>query len=289
MVSLGDSNYQFFVSSGMMGFNGRGATIAHRIIYDSLKLLNLYDSDLFAIVTKTITRHPWQGPKKIKPIKNGWLNNYGLDNAGLVQFIEKNKEEIGKSKNLVLSLACKEKGQLRAIIIELEAHFPDILAFEYNASCPNDIPIGAKETIKRCESIKSLTDTPFIVKIGYASNHYMEIAKQTEGIVQAISINSVPSPAGGAISGKPAQGINWDILKKLADSVSTPIIAPSMWNYEDIEKVFKMGARAVSFGSISMIHPSRPWGPILPTLWARRYNKEQKRKDWYLKACARSK
>jgi len=288
MVSLGDSNYQFFISSGMMGFDGRGVTIAHRIIYNLLKLTNLYDPNLFAITTKTITRYPRKGPKKIKPIKNGWWNNYGLDNAGLVQFIKKHKEIIGKSKNLILSLACKEKEQLRAMIIELEAYFSNILALEYNASCPNDEPIGAKETIRRCESIKSLTDTPLIVKVGYASNHYMEIAKQTEGMVQAISINSVPSPAGGAISGKLAQEINWDIVKRLADSVSTPIIAPSVWNYEDIEKVFKLGARAVSFGSVSMIHPLRPWGPILPTLWSKRHKKEQDRKDWEMKACARS-
>ncbi|MFA4890079.1 MAG: hypothetical protein WC587_00370 [Candidatus Paceibacterota bacterium] len=288
MITLGDKNYQFFLSSGMMGFDGRGATIAHRILYDLLKLLNLYDPNLFAIVTKTITRYPRKGPKKIRPIKNGWWNNFGLDNTGLLQFISKYQKKIYKDKNLILSIAGKEKEQLRVMLIELESRLPNILAFEYNASCPNDIIIGEEETIRNCETIRSLVNTPLIVKVGHANSHYMKIAKKTEGLVQAISINSVPALIGGARSGKTAQEINWRILKELADTVSTPIIAPSIWEYEDIGKTLAMGARAISFGSVSMIHPKRPWGPVLPTLWARRYSKEQNRKDWEMKACARS-
>lgn len=292
MISFSNGRqYTYFISSGMMGFSGGGATIAHRILYDLLKLLNLYDPDLFAVVTKTITRYPQRGPKKVKPIKNGVWNNFGLDNPGLALFISKYQERIRENKNLILSVACKGKEQLRVMLIELESRLPDILAYEYNVSCPNDIRIGAKETIRNCEAIKSLVDTPLIVKIGHASNHYMEIAKKTEGLVQAISINSVsvPMPRGGAMSGKVAQEINWQILKKLTDTVSTPVIAPSLWHYKDIEKVFQMGAKAVSFGSISMIHPQRVWGPILPTLWAKRHKKEQEEKDEYLKSCARFK
>lgn len=129
---------------------------------------------------------------------------------------------------------------------------------------------------------------PLILKIG-ASGYCLTNIKMTEGIIEAIDINSVPFHDRGAISGKRAQEVNWRILKELVDNISTPVIAPSIWHYEDIEKVFKIGAKAVSFGSCSMIHPLRPWGPILPTLWTKKYKKETEEKDNYLKSHARFK
>ena len=86
---------------------------------------------------------------------------------------------------------------------------------------------------------------------------------QEEGIVEAIAINSVPwtyafpdkrSPlarfGGGGVSGKIAQKWTWQLLEEIVRSSSIPVIGPSPWVYDDIQKLFDLGAKAVSFGSV---------------------------------------
>jgi len=90
-------------------------------------------------------------------------------------------------------------------------------------------------------------------------------------MIEAFSINAVPwnlvfpnceSPlakyGGGAVSGKIAQPFIWPFAEKLIGITSRPIIGPSVWDFEDIEKLRDMGAKAVSFGSIFLCHPARP-------------------------------
>jgi dihydroorotate dehydrogenase (NAD+) catalytic subunit len=281
--------YKYFIASGMMGFDGKGPTIAHKILFSFLSKAGLYDPSLFAITAKTITINSIRGPQKIRPQKDGWFNNYGLDNPGLNVFIEKYGGKIKEKNNLIISFAGKTKEQIQMLLITLLSEFPDILAFEFNVSCPNYIQIGTKEAIKICEHVKKNFDIDLLLKIGQGSNNYKMIAKETEGMVKALRINSVPLLEGGAVSGKEAQPTNWQIMEELISVSKTPVIAPSIWEYKDIEKAFKKGASGIDFGSVQMIHPQRPWAPILPTLWAKRYEKEQDKKDWYLKSCARTK
>lgn len=214
----------FLLASGMMGFDARGPTFAHRILYSILKRLGLIDLDL----------------------------------------------KIRKQNNIVISITGEKRAELYPIMTELMWSFPNLLAVEYNISCSNVKHIDAQTAIKMCNFLTNAFDIPVILKIGKTNNNYKEIIKKTEGLIKAISINSVPVEGGGAISGKVAQEINWRIIKELKDITSTPIIGCSVWNYEDIEKLFNIGAKAVSFGSISMVHPKRPWGPILPTRYVRK-------------------
>jgi len=57
------------------------------------------------------------------------------------------------------------------------------------------------------------------------------------------------------------------LAKKLIEITNVPVIGPSVWDFEDIEKLREMGAKAVSFGSVFMCHPWRP------TLYVRRDKK----------------
>ena len=284
--------YTYFISSGMLGFDGEGATVVHKIIRKILLKAKIYDPTLVAETTKTITFHPIDGPKKIKPIRGGWWNDYGLDNPGLNNFIMYYGKKIKWKENLIISIAGKDRDEMRVIVRAITARFPNLLALEYNASCPNcsTTRVGANEVIKRCELIKETSPrTDVIVKVGAKSNNYAIITKGTKGLVKAFRINSVPVEGGGAISGKLAQEVNWRILNELLEASSTPVIAPSIWDYEDMKKVLKMGAAGIDFGSVSMIHHLRPWGPAIPYLWAKKHKGEQDRKDWEMKACARSK
>ncbi|MEK7575537.1 MAG: hypothetical protein AAB491_00410 [Patescibacteria group bacterium] len=293
MITLSNGKQiEFLMASGMMGFDGEGPTFFHRILYRNLKKFNLFDPDLFSIVTKTFTFLPIKGSKLVRPIKNGWWNKYGLDNSGIEGFY-KIIEILSRKNNIIISLSCngiKCIENLKNFLRVIKKNLLNIVAVEVNTSCSNiDFKkFGDPDFVQNlCFELKTY-GFPLILKVG-AGGSYFGNTKMTEGIVEAIDINSVPAPGEGAISGKAAQETNWKIMRALIENISTPVIAPSIWHYEDIEKVFKIGAKAISFGSCSMIHPLRSWGPILPTLWVRRYNKETEEKDKYLKSHARFK
>ncbi len=266
----------FLIASGMMGFDGRGPTFAHRIMYDLLKLIGLYDPTLFATITKTVTMLPITGPKKIRPFRNGWWNNWGLDNPGINYFLRNNGQGIQKirdSDNIIISITGRTLAELQVIVDKLNILTPDITAIELNVSCPRYILEDADIVIDMCHFLADISKFPILLKIG-KKNNYIKIAKKTEKVIAALDINSVPTVdqwGTGAVSGEFAQFVNWRILQKLVDETSTPVIGPSIWHYEDIKRLFEMGASAISFGSISMIHPYRPWGPILPTKYVKKY------------------
>lgn len=289
MIWFKNKGYKFFIASGMLGFDGNGPTTFHRMIYDVLGFLNLYEQCLFARVLKTFTFRKTTGKKTIVPKRNGWYNNFGLDNPGRIEFFRNFAPRIKEEENVIFSIAGENKLELKALISRSLECFPKLLAIEYNVSCPNleyhKLP-GIKEISKNCEMIVNAFDIPLLLKIGYINEQYEEIAKSVEGVVAAIDINSIPCPTGGALSGKISQEINWLILKNLVKITKVPIVAPSIWHYKDIDHVLNLGASAVSFGSVSLPHPMRPWAPALPTLWARRWKKEEKKKDHYLSRSA---
>jgi len=280
-----------------MGFDGRGATDVHKILYHILEKIGLYDPSLFAITTKTITFNPIVGLKEIRPLKNGWWNDYGLDNPGFNRFLLDYGREIKKQKNIIVSIAGRKRYDLRIMSDAILSKFDNndniiVIGIEYNISCPNreDTHVGANEAIRNTEFLrKNMNDgVALILEVGKGCNNYKMIAKETEGMVKAIRINSIPASNGGALSGKIIQSENWQIMEELINASRTPIIAPSIWDYEDIDKVLSKGARGVDFGSVQMVHPRRLHAPILPTMWARRYEKEQKQRDTYLKSAARA-
>lgn len=276
----------FLMASGMMGFDGKGATIAHRTMYKTMKFFGLYDPSLFTIITKTVTLRHVKGSKKIRPLRNGWWNNWGLDNPGLFSFLEKYAPLLKKKDNIILSIMPVTLAQACVMAKSINDLLPNIFAVELNVSCPNieNIENGfQKDTgliIDLCHQLNSLLKAPLLLKIG-CKNDYLKIAEKTEKVIEALDINSVPTVdqlGAGAISGEFAQFVNWRILQKLVDETSTPVIGPSIWHYEDIKRLFEMGASAISFGSISMIHPRRPWSPLLSTAYVRKYKDTKKEK-----------
>ncbi|MBU1160120.1 hypothetical protein KKD04_02990 [Patescibacteria group bacterium] len=264
---------QFLLSSGMMGFNGDGPTKFHKIIYYFLEGFGLFQPNLFSIVLKTISLEKISGPRKIRPIDHGWWNNYGLGNPGLYSFLDRYAAKIKEKNNLIISIFVRNTEQLKVFIENISFHFPNILAVELNISCSNfkeekfDDPNFVEELVSFWNYMAPTI--PLILKVG-EQNDCIRIAKITEGMIDALDINSIARDS-GAHSGEVAQITNWQILKSMAENTSTPIIGPSVWHYRDIEKLFDLGAKAISFGSISMIHPKRPWGPILPNLYVRKF------------------
>lgn len=145
----------------------------------------------------------------------------------------------------------------------------EIKGIEFNGSCPNTDPKDAETVIRTCYAMKNVSEHPLLLKLGYAQP-YIQIAKAIEGVVEAIDINSVPwdvvypggkSPlakyGGGGVSGKIAQPFTWKMIAELARGTKTPIIGSSVWEYEDIDRVYELGASAIHFGTI-FFHPLKP-------------------------------
>lgn len=275
MIRLSNGHeFEYMVGSGALAFNGKGWP--HEW---PLRWMRLIDPSLFTIVIKTLTYKPrrgnfrWWCPWRcIKLLPGGVVNAVGLTNKGIRWWCE----EIGilmdwRKISLVGSIFSDNTDYLIEMAYMLKGF--SLVALEINASCPNtgeNLMSNTEKIIKGCEEVKKVTSLPLILKLSVAHN-IREIVPPLKGIIEAISINSVPwnvifpnrvSPlahlGGGGVSGKIAQGKTWQLVKELADTTSIPVIGPGVWDYGDIERLRIIGAKAVSFGSIFLRHPCRP-------------------------------
>jgi len=265
-------------ASGALGYTGKGWWWEYPLCW-----VKLIDPTLFTIVTKTVTLKPQKGNhplRTVRFIKEGVVNALGLGNPGIEEIIKR----IENTKlNLVISIAGTTYELLEMIKILNNLNY--IKGIEINASCPNieeDItaPKFVKDTIENCYLISETSHHPLILKVSPAQP-YLEIAEAVENTeIEAFAINSVPwsvysndkSPlekfGGGGVSGKAAQPITWKVVKELSQVSSIPVIGPGVWEYEDIAKLLGLGAKAISFGSIFLVHP------LCPTQLVRRFQKE---------------
>ena len=149
----------------------------------------------------------------------------------------------------------------------------DLVGLEINASCPNaghDMMQNAEHVVRCCKAVKEESRFPIILKLS-VMHDIEKIVSGIEGVVEAISINSVSwaymfprkrSPlahlGGGGVSGKAAQPFTWNLLKQLVKITSIPVIGPSVWEFDDIQRLRAIGAKAISFGSIFLRYPWRP-------------------------------
>lgn len=278
---------EFFAASGSLGFDGRGWPWERWFLPKSR-----FDPSLFCAVLKTITLPPNRGNGwlKVRPIFGvdfrdkkprkrliGWANALGLPNPGYDAWEKKYAPRINFDNQVVLSLAgiaSTAEGRIKEICIMLEgSNKYDFTAIELNFSCSNkgeDPSKNAEEIIQTCSQARNHTARPLIAKLSVV-HPYRSLAKELEGLAEAISINSAPwgarflfkeSPlaeyGGGAVSGKVAQQMTWLMVQDLVRASLIPVIGSSVWDYEDIDELFALGAKAVSFGSVFIAYPRWP-------------------------------
>ena len=275
MITLSNGHsFEYMAASGALEFDGNGWPWEQ-----PLRWCGLLDPHLFTSVIKTLTRHPRRGNLKLyKPwtcvrlIKNGALNAVGLTNPGIEWWCKEIGPTIDSKKipliGSILSDDVSELGEMAEML-----NPSDLVGLEINASCPNtksDLLTHTQKVIDQVLRVKEKSRFPLILKLSVV--HDVEtITKELEGCVEAFSINSVPwstlypnskSPlaklGGGGVSGKAAQPLTWKLVKKLHALSSTPIIAPSIWSFEDIATARELGANAISFGSLFIRYPWRP-------------------------------
>ena len=259
--------------SGALGFDGKGWPWEK-----PLDWVGLLEPSLMTTVLKTITlQSNWTRWKdltsftRIRLLDGGTLNAMGLLNRGADWWCRKIGPKIDSSKAPVVGSILGEVWEL----VEMASMMNDfdLVADEINGSCPNihgDLLSNTRRIIESCEKVKAVSRHPIILKVSVV--HDVEtIARELEGVIEAISINSVPwdiifpgqeSPlahlGGGGVSGKIAQPFTWPMVQRLADLTPIPVIGPGVWDFEDICKLRALGAQAISFGSIFLRHPTRP-------------------------------
>jgi len=280
MITLSNGHFfRYMVASGALGFDGKGWPWEKPLVN-----LGLIRPELFTIVLKTLTREPrignlrmWKPWTCVQLIPGGSVNKIGLTNPGVEWWCK----EIGpwldfQKFNLVGSIFGTEE---ELVEMAQMLNLFDCVGLEVNPSCPNTghAMQTAPTIIKMVKAVKEASRHPIIVKVS-VDQDYLAIALGLAGIAEAISINSVPwktafpngerSPlwkleqkvggGGGGVSGRPAQKHNWPAVQALAEQGALPVIAPSVMEFDDLDRVRLLGASAVSFGAI---HLKTPWKP----------------------------
>ncbi len=285
MIELSNKHrFEYMVASGALAFDGEGW-----FWEKPLKWLGLLDPTLFTVVIKTLTFKPregnlrWYNPFRcIRLIRKGLrvegtLNSVGLTNKGYLWWCHEVGPNVSKKMSLVGSIFCEDPEEVLEMCLALNPF--DFVAIELNASCPNTesgVLENTEKIVDCCKKAKDYSRFPLILKLSVI--HDVErIIPEVEGIIEAVSINSVPwnivyphkkSPlahlGGGGVSGKVASPYTWDFVEMLAYKFSVPVIGPSVWDFKDIQGLRDLGAEAISFGSVFLPYPWRP------TLFVRR-------------------
>lgn len=274
MIKLSNGHaFEYMAASGALSFNGKGW-----LWEQPWRWIGLLDPTLFTSVTKTLTLRPkegnlrWYNPFQcLRLVNGGVVNAVGLSNPGVDWWCKKIGPSVKSTKIPLVASIFGEPEEL-AEIARILNNF-DLVGLEINASCPNTETCILQDTarvIASCKAVKTNSHLPLILKVSVTHDVSL-IVKEIENLVEAISINSVPwaivfpnrqspleSLGGGGVSGKAAQPFTWGLVHKLTKLTVVPIIAPSVWDFDDLGKVRGLGAKAVSFGSVFMCHPWRP-------------------------------
>jgi len=280
MIRLSNGHsFEYMSASGALGYDGLGWPWEQ-----PWRWVGLLNPTLFTSVTKTLTLRPtignlcWYNPfRSIRLIRGGVVNAVGLSNPGLEWWMQTIGHRVDSTRvPLIVSIQGTPE-ELSFMAVALNRF--DLVGLEINASCPNTGMIAWPETenvLTGLAAVKARTRFPVILKL--STRHDVQtIVPAVEAQIDAFSINSVPweqafpaeqSPlyklGGGGVSGRAAQPFTWDLVQKLVSLTTVPVIAPSIWEYDDLARVRQLGAQAVSFGSVFLRYPWRP------TLFVRR-------------------
>ncbi|MBI4238808.1 MAG: hypothetical protein HY696_10415 [Deltaproteobacteria bacterium] len=265
---------EYVAASGALAFDGRGWPWEW-----PLRWLGLLDPRCFTIVTKSLTRRPrvgnlrwWQPWRCVRLLPHGTVNAIGLTNPGIEWWCRTIGPRVAKFPyRLIGSIYPESPGECADMVAMLQPF--GLVAIEVNLSCPNTSTHGSAavpQAVEMLTAARSATPWPLIAKLS-VTHDYCAIARASEGLIDAMAINSVPwsvsfpdrpSPlatlGGGGVSGQAAQLHTWPMVEKLAAASHTPVIGPSVWEYADIAQLRARGASAISFGSIFLRYPWRP-------------------------------
>ncbi|MGE5280157.1 MAG: dihydroorotate dehydrogenase [Deltaproteobacteria bacterium] len=234
---------------------------------------------LGGVVTKTITREPWQGnaAPRLCETAAGMLNAIGLQNDGVERFLtEKAPCYKGFPTRLIVSVGGHARDEYARVIERLET-CPAIDAYELNISCPNiecadrliaQDPALTRETVA---CARRATKKPLIVKLSPNVRDIVEIALAAEEAgADAVSLintligmavdvarrRPVLANVTGGLSGPAVKPVALRMVWQVAQKVKVPVIGMGgILSARDALEFLIAGATAVAVGTASFVEP----------------------------------
>ena len=249
----------------------RPVMLASGILGISLDVFDrLYRSGAGAVVTKSLSKEPWEGypnPTIFSVGGGGWINAVGLSNPGAPNFAK--MIEPNQDVPIIVSLVGSIPEDFEFMIKQFENC--KVTAYELNLSCPHVAKVGLEvgddpELVKKIvTTVKKTTDVPIIAKVGLGTTHYLNtVGTAIESGIDAITaINTVRAMAidvetqrpilsnkFGGLSGTPIKQIALRCVYEISSKYDIPIIGcGGISTWEDAVEFFLAGASAIQLGS----------------------------------------
>ena len=262
-LSLGDVSFKnpVFVASGTFGYGT-----------ETNDLVNV--SQLGAIVTKSITKHPREGnpPPRIVETPSGMINSIGLANIGVDKYIEDMipiYENMGTQ--VITNIAGFSIDDYLYVLEKLESSGGNVCGYEINISCPNVdngrmvFAVDPNATKELTKTLRSATKKLLILKLSPNVSDIGEIAiAGVEGGADVLSaINTLfgmsIDPATwrpnvntniGGLSGPSIRPVGIASVFKISEAVDVPIVGiGGITSAKDVIEYLLAGASAVQVGT----------------------------------------
>ncbi len=266
-VKIGDISFKnpIIPASGTFGF---GKEISQ---YYDLSILG-------GIVSKGITRYPRKGnpPIRIAETASGMLNSVGLQNIGILRFIEEEMDAF-------TSYDCVSIVNIAGSSVEEYVEMTELLQntkcdiIELNLSCPNvkegcmAFGSSAKGIESVVASVRKVSRKPLWVKLTPNTTSIADTAKSAEN-AGADAVSLVNTFLGmaidlktrrpvlrnnyGGLSGPAIKPIALRMVNEVYRSVSIPVIGMGgIMNACDALEFIMAGASAVQIGTANLVNP----------------------------------
>lgn len=234
---------------------------------------------LGALIVKGISLEPREGnlPQRIMETPCGMLNSIGLENVGVLSFINDKLPFLKRFDLPVIVNIFGETIEEYMRVAETLSGAPGVHGLEVNISCPNvrrgGIAFGADPDMayEVTREIKSVTDLPVIVKLTPNVTDIAGIAAIVEeGGADAVSLintlmgmsvdieKRVPHLKNitGGLSGPAIKPVALRMVWEVANRISIPVIGVGgIMDAADAIEFLIAGAKAVQVGTANFINP----------------------------------
>jgi dihydroorotate dehydrogenase (NAD+) catalytic subunit len=231
----------------------------------------LYNADIGAIVSKSISNEPIKGydnPTAICLEGGSYLNAVGLTNPGAEAFSREIR--LNRFVPIIVSLVGSSCQDFPPIINKLDDL--NILGYEVNLSCPHVDKMGMEvgddlDMVTRVvKTVKSHTVKPVIVKVGLGNVGLLDLARTAYdaganaitaiNTIRAMCINiesglPVLSNRIGGLSGKSVKPIAIRCVYEISKNVGVPVLGcGGIFSWEDAVEFMLAGASAIQLSSV---------------------------------------
>ncbi len=270
-MNLNDKNYKLSVQLDKIHLRNP-TMLASGILGISQSIFErLYDENIGAVVTKSISVNPMKGYPNptIIPLGGGsYLNAVGLSNPGVAAF----SKELSENRNIPIMISLvgsseKEFSKMVKVFDSLK-----IIGYEINLSCPHVSKMGMElgddpEAVNKIvRAVRINTNKPISVKVGVGSIDVVELARvaieaganiiTAINTLRAMSIDietmmPVLSNLIGGLSGNAIKPIGIRCVYEISKKLQVPVIGcGGVSSWQDVIEYLIAGASAVQIGSI---------------------------------------